>query len=156
MKIYIDNYKPIQLLSILSSLEKYLYSKEDYIEIYSDSGQYIIQKEYIYQVLITDVPITNVSITNKNYDNQNLILDNSHFDLVPTTHIPNNHVTVPMNKYKYKMDKNPFFFLVIEGVKGDQSYFIPSNFYFELNMEKTLLENCMDEINEFLFILNKS
>jgi len=166
MKIYIDNYKPIQLLTILSSLEKFLYSCEEYIEIYCDSGQYIILKENVYQVLINDVPITNVpitnvpitnvSITNKNCDNNHFILDNSSFELVPTSHVPNNHISIPMNKYIYKMDQNPFFFLVIEGAKGDQIHFIPSNFYFEYNKEKISLENCIDELNEFLFILNKS
>ena len=52
MKIYIDNFKPIQLLSILSTLEKYFHNMEEYIEIYCVSGQYIIQKEKIYQILI--------------------------------------------------------------------------------------------------------
>ena len=40
MKIYIDNYQPLQLLSVLSSLEKYLYSCEEFIEIISEIIRY--------------------------------------------------------------------------------------------------------------------
>jgi len=152
MKIYIDNYKPSQLLSILSYLEKYLHSNEEYIEIYGESGQYLILKDKIFQVSITDVPIINKKLGDINL----IILDKSIQHLIPTTHIPNNHISIPMNKYKYKMEKNPFFFLVIEGYKGDQTtHFIPSNFYFEFNEEKIALENCIENLNEFLFILNK-
>lgn len=151
MKIYIDNYKPCQLLFFLSSLEKYLYSKEEYIELYSDTGQYLILKDKIFQVFITDVPIINKKLG----DNGLIILDKSNVNLIPTVHIPNNHITIPMSKYKYKMENNPLFFLVIEGYTGDQEHFIPSNFYFEFNEEKVGLENCIENLNEFLFILNK-
>lgn len=151
MKIYIDNYKPIKLLSILPTLEKYLYCNEEYIEINSETGEYHIFKEKIYQVFSNDIPIIN-----KKIGNFNLILDKSTCSFHSTTHIPNSHISNLINRNKYSLDKkNPFFFLIIEAYKGDQTtHFIPSNFYFEFNEEKIEFDNCIDNLNEFLFILN--
>ena len=152
MKIYIDNYKPIQLLAILSSLEKYFHSNEEFIEIISETGQFHILKDKIYHVFTNDLPIIN-----KKMGDFNLILDKSTCSFISTTNIPNSHISNSISRNKYSLkEKNPFFFLVVEGYKGDQTtHFIPSNFYFEFNEEKIDLENCIEDLNEFLFILNK-
>ena len=157
MKIFLDNYKPISLLPLLSSLEKYFNSRENYIEVLGDTGQYLINKDDIFKIdNIIDVPITYLKLPN-----YTLILDKSTFSLKEVYHIPNNHIYNDVTKMKYCIKKhNNCIYLVIEGNKIEEEnknkyqHFIPYNFYFELDEKHTSLENCKDDLFEFLSMLN--
>jgi hypothetical protein len=156
MKIFLDNYKPISLLPVLSSLEKYFNSSENHIEVFGDTGQYIINKDDIFKIHdIIDIPITYLKLPN-----YTLILDKSIFSLKEVYHIPNNHIYNDVTIMKYCIKKNNnCLHLVIEGNKIEESenkyrHFIPHNFYFELDEKLTSLENCKDDLFEFLSMLN--
>lgn len=156
MKIFLDNYKPITLLPHLSSLEKYFDSIENHIEVFGDTGQYVINMDNIFKIHdIIDIPITYLKLPN-----YTLILDKSTFSLKEVYHIPNNHIYNDVTKMKYCIKKhNNCLHLVIEGNKIEENenkyqHFIPHNFYFELDEKHTTLENCKDDLFEFLSILN--
>jgi hypothetical protein len=156
MKIFLDNYKPISLLPLLSSLEKYFDSRENYIEVFGDTGQYVINMDNIFKIHdIIDIPITYLKLPN-----YTLILDKSTFSLTEVYHIPNNHIYNDVTKMKYCIKKNNNCLqLVIEGNKTEENenkykHFVPHNFYFELDEKHTSLENCKDDLFEFLSILN--
>ena len=155
MKFFLDNYKPITLLTVLSKLEKYFNSCENHVEVYGDTGQYIINNDNIYKIHdIIDAPISYLKL-----HNCTLILDKSTFCLKEVYNIPNNHIYNEVTTLKYSMKKdNSSFQLVIEGnkVDGENKYqhFIPHNFYFELDEKHNSLENYKDDLFEFLSILN--
>jgi hypothetical protein len=164
MKIFLDNYKPIHLLPLLSGLEKYFISSLNRIDVYGDMGQFHIYNEKIYQLEdIIDYPITHYVL-----DNFTLILDKSSFQLKEVVSLPNNHIyhNLIINKYSIHKPTNPSsLFLIIEGnncstqhqpqFKQTHPYsFIPHHFYFELEDEKCSLEQCKEELIEFLYLLN--
>ena len=157
MKIFLDNYKPITILPILSSLEKYFISIENHIEVFGDTGQYIINNDYIFKIYDrVDLAITYVKI-----QDFTLIVDKSTFSLKEVFHIPNNHIYNDVTTMKYSIKKHKLgssLQLVIEGNKVDSEnkyqHFIPHNFYFELDEKHTTLENCKDDLFEFLSLLN--
>ena len=111
MKIFVDNYKPIQLLHILHNLEIYFHSKETRVEIYSDSGIFYIKNNYFKELCVNDIPSINLNIK-VNLLDFNLILDKSKVLLKEVNHLPNNHVSNYITSMKYCLDKsfnNPTF-----------------------------------------------
>lgn len=153
MKIYVDNYKPIKLLNVLSKLEKYLVNTENRLDIYADCGIYKINNNNTYKIIdIQDIQPT----IHNNFLNFTLILDKSTFSLEEETSLPNNHVSNHITIMKYSIQKIPRVYLVIEGNSIDKSlsHFIPNDFYFELDEEKYTFDFCKEDIIEFLSILN--
>ena len=51
MKIYINNYNIDNLSKKLKGLNKYLISKTNSIEIYSDEGIYLVDENNMYNIL---------------------------------------------------------------------------------------------------------
>ena len=153
MKIYVDNYKPIKLLNVLSKLEKYLVTTENRVDICADCGIYKINNNNTNKIVnIQDVQ----PIIHNNFLNFTLIFDKSTFSLEEVTSLPNNHVSNHITVMKYSIQKIPRVYLVIEGNSIDKSLsnFIPNDFYFELDEEKYTFDFCKEDIIEFLSILN--
>lgn len=155
MKIYVDNYKPIQLLPIMSCLDNYFISSEDRVDVYTETGQYYINENTIFQITDhKDVPLIYYKI-----DKLNLILDKSSFSLKKVHHLPNNHTNNHITIMKYAIKKSSPFYMIIEGNSVEKeenkfSHFIPHHFYFEIKNENISLENCKEDLFEFLSLLN--
>lgn len=163
MKIFIDNYKPIQLLSILQNLEIYFHSKETLMEIYSDSGIFIVNNNYLSELNIND----DTTLKTIKLLDFTLIIDKSKVLLKDIHHLPNNHISNYITSMKYCIDKSSHtskssnkLFLIIEGPKQDLdstennfSHFIPNNFYFEFDEDKFTLEECKNDLIVFLSLL---
>lgn len=105
MKIFVDNYKPIQLLHILHNLEIYFHSKETRVEIYSDSGIFYIKNNYFKELCVNDIPSININIK-VNLVDFNLILDKSKVFLKEINHLPNNHISNYITSMKYCIDNS--------------------------------------------------
>ena len=167
MKIFIDNYKPIQLLSILQNLEIYFHSKETLMEIYSDSGIFIVNNNYLRELQIND----DTTLKTIKLLDFTLIIDKSKVLLKDIHHLPNIHISNYITSMKYCVDKSSptskssnKLFLIIEGPKqnlhldSDSSennsiHFIPNNFYFEFDEDKFTLEECKNDLIVFLSLL---
>jgi hypothetical protein len=156
MKIYIDNFKPIQLLPKLASLEKYLVETINRIEIISETGIFQINKNSILKM--TDIIDRQPIIINDIMD-YTLILDKSSFSLEEVNHLPNNHISNNITIMKYAIQKKSLLFLIVEGIGSNTSEktlqpFIPHDFYFEFKEENFILDNCKEHLIEFLSLLN--
>lgn len=164
MKIFIDNYKPIQLLSILQNLEIYFHSKETLMEIYSDSGIFIVNNNYLRELNIND----DTTLKTIKLLDFTLIIDKSKVLLKDIHHLPNNHISNYITSMKYCLHKSSptsnKLFLIIEAPKQDLdldlnstennfSHFIPNNFYFEIDEDKFTLEECKNDLIVFLSLL---
>jgi hypothetical protein len=157
MKIFVDNYKPIQLLNILNYLEKYFYSKEIRVEIYSEFGTYYINNNSFKELLVHDVATSNVKLLNFN-----LILDKSKIFLQDTNHLPVNHISNHVTCIKYFIKESSCkLFLNIEGITSNKKellennyeHFIPNNFYFEVDEEKFSMDDYKNDLIVFLSLL---
>jgi hypothetical protein len=168
MKIFIDNYKPIQLLTILHNLETYFHSKETLVEVYTDSGIFLVNNNCFKELHITDEKIHE---TIKLQDFR-LIIDKSKVLLKDNHHLPNNHISIYLTSMKYCLHNSSRqtqtmttntnkVFLVIEGptpnkpelIENNFSHFIPNNFYFEIDEDKFTLEECKNDLIVFLSLL---
>ena len=63
MKIYINNYYIDNLSKKLKGLNKYLISKTNSIEIYSDEGIYLVDENNMYNITYLDRPIQKINYT---------------------------------------------------------------------------------------------
>jgi hypothetical protein len=102
MRIYIDNldFKKINM----ESLKKYLLYKDNYIEIYSDEGIFVIKnKVNCKKISIVDGDVLNIENYIKNYNisiDKSLIYKTKH----TISHIPYNNISKEIYKYEYKED----------------------------------------------------
>jgi len=162
MKLFVDDYKPIQLLSILQNLEIYFHNKETRIEIYSDSGIFLINNNDFKEFHINDdKTLETIKILDFT-----LIIDKSKVLLKDIYHLPNNHISNYITSMKYCLHKSSHkqsssnLFLIIEGPKQDldltennSNHFIPNNFYFEIDEDKFTLEEYKNDLIVFLSLL---
>lgn len=158
MKIFVDNYKPIQLINILNDLDKYYDKFETRVEIYSESGIYHINNNYFEELCIKDIPTNVIQILKFN-----LILDKSKIIFKQVNHLPNNHVSNYVTSMKYLVNNSAVkLYMIIEGQtpsttninENKYTHFIPNNFYFEFDEEKYSLEDCKNNLIVFLSLLN--
>jgi hypothetical protein len=160
MKIFIDNYKPIQILNILSDLENYFHTTEQRVEIYSDSGIYHINNNSFKRLYINDVSTSVIKLLNFN-----LILDKSKIILKEVNHLPNINVSNYITSMKYLIKNSSIkVYMIVEGetqapnikesTENKYTHFIPNNFYFEFDEEKYSLEDCKNNLIVFLSLLN--
>jgi hypothetical protein len=167
MKIYIDNYKPINLIDKLELLEKYYTKHENIIEIYSTNGIFNINNKKIIQV----IPYNDVKsyMIQNYYKNINLIIDNSIFLKEEINYLPNEHIHLNSTIFTYSINDKSIIKLIIEGYDKKDSdnlqnnheqdkyhNFIPNNFYFEINDNNINLKDSTikTELIVFLSLLN--
>jgi hypothetical protein len=74
-KIYIKDFNPRNITkTVLEELDKYFRVSNNYFELYSPSGIFIIEKNKIVKLLPNDAPLKYMD-----FENVQLILDNSYF-----------------------------------------------------------------------------
>jgi len=158
MKLYIKNYKPIDILKKLKSLDQYYINTKNNIEIISDEGIFYINDKKFYKMKI----ISDKLVELRSNDLE-LLLDKSVFNNETVHHLPLNHINTDKTIFYYSINPKSKIVLVIEGkyemdddkITNKYHNFTPTNFYFEVPNEKTnfeLLNN--DDLNVFLSLLN--
>jgi len=161
MKIYIKDYKPLNILKKLKLIDEYYYSTKKSIEIISDEGIFYINDKNFYKMIIVSDKL--VELRSNDLE---LLLDKSVFNNESVHHLPLNHINTDITTFYYAINSKSKIKLVIEGnyeneisnnneIINKYHNFIPTNFYFEVPNEKTnfeLLNN--DDLNVFLSLLN--
>ena len=154
MKIYIKNYKVIDILKKLKLLDQYYINTKNNIEIISDEGIFYINDKKFYKMKI----ISDKLVELRSNDLE-LLLDKSVFNNESVHHLPLNHINTDITTFYYSINPKSKIVLVIEGkyemdddkITNKYHNFTPTNFYFEVPNEKTnfeLLNN--DDLNVFL------
>lgn len=164
MKIYIKNYKPVNILKKLKLLDSYYINTKNNIEIISDEGIFYINDTKFYKMnVILDKLIELRS------NGTDLLLDKSVYNNDIIHHLPFTHIITHVTTFYYAINSKSKIKLVIQGnyeiideeidntkiISNKYHNFNPINFYFEMSNEKTdfeLLNN--DELNVFLSVLN--
>jgi len=158
MKLYIKNYKPIDVLNKIELLDQYYVNNKYSIEIISDDGIFYIDEKKIYKMnIILD------KLVELRSNDLELMLDKSIYKNIVNYQLPLNHINFYITSFYYVINPKSKIKLVIEGkyennnIKETNKYnnFMPTNFYFEVPNEKTnfeLLNN--DDLNVFLSLLN--
>ena len=170
MKIYIKNYKPIDILKKIKVIDCYFYNTKNSIEIISDDGIFYIDNKRFYKInVILDELF---ELRSNNFD---LLLDKSKYNNDVVYQLPLEHINSNITTFYYNINIKSKIKLVIEGkydatdneisnneitnngekIINKYHNFIPTNFYFEVSNEKTdfeLLNN--DDLNVFLSLLN--
>ena len=158
MKIYIKNYKVIDILKKLKLLDQYYINTKNNIEIISDEGIFYINDKKFYKMKI----ISDKLVELRSNDLE-LLLDKSVFNNESVYYLPLNHINTDITTFYYSINPKSKIVLVIEGkyemdddkITNKYHNFTPTNFYFEVPNEKTnfeLLNN--DDLNVFLSLLN--
>jgi hypothetical protein len=158
MKLYIKNYKPIDILKRFKLLDDYYINTKNIIEIISDEGIFYINDKKFYKMKI----ISDKLVELRSNDLE-LLLDKSVFNNESVHYLPLNHVESCITTFYYSISAKSKIVLIIEGkyemdddkITNKYHNFIPTNFYFEVPNEKTnfeLLNN--DDLNVFLSLLN--
>ena len=166
MKLYIKNYKPIDILKKIKLLDEYYFNTKNSIEIISDDGIFYINDKIFYKMnIILD------KLVELRSNDLELLLDKSVYKNEIVHYLPLNHIDSSITSFNYGINSKSKIILVIEGkydneildnendkkkiITNKYHNFTPTNFYFEVPTEKTnfeLLNN--DDLNVFLSLLN--
>jgi hypothetical protein len=162
MKLYINNLNLDILPNIMKSFEDFSFKTETYIQVYSSDGIYKIDNSDITKLVSNDIDI---KIIENYYNDFSIIVDPSYFTSEASYQIDTDHISIPIKKNIFKMNKNSSIMLAIEcEIKQDHNFFkknntenaiVPTDMYFELpnntDINNILVKN---EIIEFLSLLN--
>ena len=172
MKIYLNSYKPKELIPKLKHLDNYFNKSTNHIEIISPSfGIYKIENKNIVRKVVVDKPIKTFS---KFYKNSVLLLDNSYYkEEKVLSQLPFDHTCREVTCFYYNLHseengkkKPPRIQLVVEGVYRENQInlhsnsnhfnnkyfqFVPTDFYLLTNDDFDI-ENqfSKEEVNVFL------
>ena len=124
MKIYLNSYKPNEILEKVKKSEIYLKKIKNHIEIISETGIYKIENKNVYKLHAIDKPILNLGT----YKNAVLLLDKSYYEKEQIySQLPVDHNVRNITIFYYDLHKdnsigigkknkyNPNIQLVIEG-----------------------------------------
>jgi hypothetical protein len=176
MKIYLNAYKPKELIPKLKHLDNYFNKSTSHIEIISpSSGIYRIENKNLVRKIIVDKPVETFS---KFHKNSVLFLDKSYYkEEKVLSQLPFDHTYTDITCFYYNLHseengkkKPPRIQLVIEGTYKENQIqlhsnsnqfnnkyfqFVPTDFYFLVNDEFDI-ENqfSKEELNVFLSHLN--
>jgi hypothetical protein len=164
MKIYINHFNLSYLNTLLKNLNKYHLKTEDYLQIYSSDGMFMINQSETIKLNANDCHIITL---NNFYNNYTLIVDYSFYDEERVFQIPSKYVVVKIKKNIFTLnnDKKSELKLIIEmeiPIQTENKFNflnkIDSQFrdiYFELPNE-TNIDNILvkEELIVFLSLLN--
>ena len=162
MKLYINNLNLDILPNIMKAFEELSFKTETYIQVYSSDGMYKIDNSDITKLVSNDIDI---KIIENYYNAFSIIVDPSYFTTESAYQINTEHISIPIKKNIFKINKKSNIMLVIEcEIKQDNNFFkknntenalVPTDIYFELpnntDINNILVKN---EIIEFLSLLN--
>lgn len=171
MKIYINHFNLFVLPDLLKTLSKYKISSEEFLQLYSPDGIYLIDQGSTMKLKPVDHDIV---ILKNFYENYTVIVDPSFYIIEKTLQIPPEHITTKIKREFYNLNeksssnKNSIK-LVIEFEEANQidrgfdvlnknriEYgYLPKDIYFELpnssNINDALVK---EELIVFLSLLN--
>jgi len=166
MKIYIDHFNLHILPDIIKTLSKYKDNSEDYLQLYSPEGIYLIDQNSTMKLKPVDHDII---ILKQFYKELTLIVDPSYYIIEKTNQISPEHIIAKVKKEIYKFPNTNLIKLVIESEKvnepesmfnflnknNSENGYIPKDIYFELpngsNIKDALVK---EELIVFLSNLN--
>jgi len=155
MKIYIDKYNINKLSKKMPLLQPYYANSKANVFIYSAEGIFKIDENTILKLnILSD------KVDKSQMDGFIFIVDESKIVYENYTHIPNEHICNNVTRHMYKTNRMSKVQFVIEGfykdtVEGIQRNFVPTDFYFETNVEDKIYNPIIkDDLNVFLSILN--
>jgi hypothetical protein len=168
MKIYIDHFNLLALPDIIKTLSKYQTSSEEYLQLYSPEGIYLIDQSSTMKLNPVD---HNIIILKNFYEDFTLIVDPSFYIVEKVTQIHPEHITKMMKReifdLKDKSSKNVIK-LVIESEKinepdsgfnflnnNSENGYVPKDIYFELPNGSDIKDALVkEELIVFLSLLN--
>ena len=151
MKIYINNYNIDNLSKKLKGLNKYLISKTNSIEIYSDEGIYLVDENNIYNITYLDRPIQKINYT----DSIEMSIDLSTTNSIIVNQLPSDNIILKLATYTYKICPRSKVKLIINFTLTKNMEYKPYNFYFDVSDDIDINGPIFKEdINVFLFHLN--
>ena len=164
MKIYINHFNLLVLPELLKSLSKYNMNSENFLQIFSPEGIYLIDQVSTMKLK----PVDHDIIILKNvYENFTLIVDPSFYILEKVTQIPPEHIKKRVKRDIFNLSNTNFIKLVIESEEVNEIHsgfnffnqnkdnYVPKDIYFELpngsNIKDALVK---EELIVFLSLLN--
>ena len=155
MRIFIEGYSLSNLIKKIPSLKKYLVETITKLEITSNEGEYYIENDNVYKLIINDKKIV---VYENYYNNLNLLLDSSEIIIVETNHIPNRNIDFALKYFYFSLNNSSKLKFVIKTHDDnidDLNNIKPIDFYFEIG-ENVEINSIFfkDEINVFLSLLN--
>jgi len=169
MKIYINHFNLLILNNILKYIDKYLIKSEEYIQLYSPDGIFVIDENNTLKLKPVD---HDVIVLNNFYNEFTLIVDPSFFIVEKVIQMPTEFISVRMKRDTFASNTNKtqgVIQLVIESEINTQTEngfsflnknifeneFKPKDIYFELpngtNIDNILVK---EELIVFLSLLN--
>ena len=151
MKIYINNYNIDNLSKKLKGLNKYLISKTNSIEIYSDEGIYLVDENNMYNITYLDRPIQKINYT----DDIEMSIDLSTTNSIIVNQLPSDNIILKLATYIYKICPRSKVNLIVNFTLTKNMEYKPYNFYFDVSDDIDINGPIFKEdINVFLFHLN--
>ena len=151
MKIYINNYNIDNLSKKLKGLNKYLISKTNSIEIYSDEGIYLVDENNMYNITYLDRSIQKINYT----DDIEMSIDLSTTNSIIVNQLPSDNIIVKLATYIYKICPRSKVNLIVNFTLTKNMEYKPYNFYFDVSDDIDINGPIFKEdINVFLFHLN--
>jgi hypothetical protein len=156
MKIYINHFNLFILPDLLKNLSKYKINSEEFLQVYSPDGIYLIDES---STMILKPVDRDIVILNNFYENYTLIIDPSFYIIEKTHQIPQEHISTKIKKEFYKLNKN-YMKLVIEFeeiIQTDtiENGYTPKDIYFELSNSSNINDALVkEELIVFLSLLN--
>ena len=156
MKIYIKEKTPFLAKNntkILNKLEKFLVDTYDIVDVYSKEGIYQIHDNKMFKLNVQSEKIKeNIIMKTENNKSIELLIDDSVVQKENVSHIPFDHIHLPLSINSYSLHKNNKMdlVLVIEFIKN----YKPINYYFEYKSSISNNNLPMEDINVFLSLLN--
>jgi len=171
MKIYINHFNLLVLSDLLKTLIKYKISSEDFLQLYSPEGIFLIDQGSTMKLNPID---HDIEILQNFYEEFTLIVDPSFYILEKTNQIPPEHIKIRVKRDTFDLNnksitKNKLIKLVIESEKVNETEsgfnflnnnksengYVPKDIYFELpngsNIKDALVK---EELIVFLSLLN--
>jgi len=159
MKIYIDHFNLHILPDLIKTLSEYRMSSEEFLQLYSHEGIYLIDQNSTIKLN----PIDHDIIILKNfYEEFTLIVDPSFYIIEKTNQIPQEHITTMVKRDYFnlndKSSKN-LIKLVIESEKKNEpdsgfnflnknyseNGYVPTDIYFELPNGSNIKDDLVKE-----------
>jgi hypothetical protein len=153
MKIYINNLNLDILKNIIELFKEYLVYSENFLNVYTDQGIYMINDKEIFLLNPID---KDIQIFENYYKNFTLILDSSFLNKEQTTNVNGEtYLSIRTKRDYYKINKKSNIQMIVEYNNDNNNKLTPNDIYFEIDKNNDINELFIKkEIIEFLSLLN--
>jgi hypothetical protein len=162
MKVFIKDYKPTDLSSKLSLLDKYLLNRKTQIDIFSSTGCYTVGTDFLYKITAKDAA---VKLYDKYYENMGIIIDYSKQFKEVENNIPQDHLAIQSTYLYYGLNNKSNIKFVVRmdssiydtnktSYNKSMSHDVPHDFYFETIEDIDITDKLVkEELSVFLYLL---